>query len=297
MVDLSIEIPQGFLNEEYRCGYKVTREMKEVWAVELDLLSHLQRVCKKYNLTVLADSGTLLGAIRHKGFIPWDDDIDVVMLRKDYDVLLSIADKEFKDPYFFQSAYSEKNYIRAHAQLRNSNTTGCTIPDLTTSYNKGIFIDIFPLDNLPDDINVRDKFIKKIRFRWKLIACPYLYHESMLKRFASNIIGRIYPWGGAFPKYEKLCRRYDEVDTNTISYVAYSKGKEKHIWKREWFDGHHSIPFEFTYIDVPNGYDARLRKEYGEYMKLSKAPSAHGDVIFSADIPYDEYLKNYEIEK
>lgn len=196
MVDLSIEIPQEFLNEEYRCGYKVTREMKEVWAVELDLLAKLQSVCKKYNLTVLADSGTLLGAIRHKGFIPWDDDIDVVMLRKDYDVLLSVADKEFKDPYFFQTAYSEKNYIRAHAQLRNSNTTGCTIPDLTTSYNKGIFIDIFPLDNLPDDIKVRDKFIKKIRFRWKLIACPYLYHKSMLKRFASNIIGRIYPWGG-----------------------------------------------------------------------------------------------------
>jgi len=294
MVDLSISIPNGFLDEEVRCGYKVTKKMKEVWAVELDLLSKLQSVCKKYNLTVLADAGTLIGAIRHKGFIPWDDDIDVVMSRKDYNVLLSVANKEFQYPYFFQTAYSEKNYIRAHAQLRNSNTTGCIISDLDTSYNKGIFIDIFVADNLPDDRKEREKFLKRVQLRWKLIVSPYFKHKNPMKNIVGKIIGKVYPWSVSYPKFEKLCSTYNDKNTNTISYIAFSRGDERHIWKKEWLDDYHSVPYEFTSIDIPNGYDARLRKQYGDYMKPCKVPTTHGSVIFSTDSPYSKYLENYK---
>lgn len=77
MIDLKIKLPENFLEEEMRCGYRVTSLIKKVWAVELDLYAELDRVCKKYNIKFCADGGTLLGAIRHKGFIPWDDDLDI----------------------------------------------------------------------------------------------------------------------------------------------------------------------------------------------------------------------------
>ena len=124
MIPLKIELPEGFLDEEVRCGYTVTKQMKEVWAVELDLAVQLLDVCKRHNIQVFAEAGTLLGAARHKGFIPWDDDMDFCMMRSEYDKFCKIAPAEFKEPYFFQTGYTEPECMRGHAQLRNSMTTG-----------------------------------------------------------------------------------------------------------------------------------------------------------------------------
>ena len=105
MVDLQIDLPQNFLDEEEISGYLVTSQMKEVWAVELDLMAQLDRVCRENGLTYFAGAGTLLGAVRHHGFIPWDDDMDFYMLREDYNKLIGLAN-EFKEPYFLQNTYS-----------------------------------------------------------------------------------------------------------------------------------------------------------------------------------------------
>ena len=87
MVELEIKLPEGFLEEEVIDGVKVDRKTKEIWAVEMDLYFQLRRVCEKYGLKYFADGGTLLGAVRHKGFIPWDDDMDFAMKRDDYEKL------------------------------------------------------------------------------------------------------------------------------------------------------------------------------------------------------------------
>ena len=123
MVDLKIDIPAGFLQEEVRCGHNVTTQMKEIWAVELDLLAEFQRVCNKYHLKYYASGGTLLGAVRHNGFIPWDDDLDIEMFREDYNRLCEIGPKEFKKPYVFQNEYTESGSLRGFSKLRNSQTT------------------------------------------------------------------------------------------------------------------------------------------------------------------------------
>ena len=103
MVPLQLKIDETFFLPEERNGYMVSSEMKKVWAVELDLLNEFARVCDKYRLKWFAHAGTMLGAVRHHGFIPWDDDIDVVMPREDYERLCSIGSSEFSRPYFFQN--------------------------------------------------------------------------------------------------------------------------------------------------------------------------------------------------
>ena len=118
---------EGFLEEEVRCGYTVSAEMKKLWAVELDLLAEFDRVCKKHGLTYFAFGGTLLGAVRHQGFIPWDDDIDVVMFREDYRRLTQIAAEEFRHPYFFQTPFTDCGLVMGGSRLRNSNTTVSTL--------------------------------------------------------------------------------------------------------------------------------------------------------------------------
>lgn len=164
MLPIKLKLPEHFLDEEIRCNYTVSHKMKKVWAVELDLLNEFMRVCKKYNITYYADAGTSLGAVRHKGFIPWDDDIDVMMFRDQYQKLCKIAKKEFKHPYFFQTEDTDPGSLRGHAQLRNSLTTGILQCELAGKwgYNQGIFLDIFPIDSIPDDDEIFSKMQKSL---------------------------------------------------------------------------------------------------------------------------------------
>ena len=130
-----MEFPKKFFEEEVRSGYLVTTQMKKVWACQLEILEKFKQVCDKHGLTFWLESGTLIGAVRHKGYIPWDDDIDVCMMREDYDKLVKIAQEEFTHPLVFQTAYTEKDFIRGHAQIRNVNTSAIIPCEMTHSRN------------------------------------------------------------------------------------------------------------------------------------------------------------------
>ncbi len=143
-------LPESFLNEETRNGFLVTRERKKLWAVLLDLLLQFDSVCKKHGLRYFLNSGSLLGAIRHKGFIPWDDDIDVEMPRDDYEKLMTLSD-EYKYPYFLQTPFTDKNSAYSFAKLRNSNTTMASKHFAFQDMNHGVLIDIFPYDKWDEE--------------------------------------------------------------------------------------------------------------------------------------------------
>lgn len=293
-----ITIPSSFYNAEERCGYYVSAKMKQVWAVEMDLLSELLSVCKKNNLPCFVDAGTLLGTIRHKGFIPWDDDIDVCLFRKDYDKLVEIAEDEFRDPYKFQCYYMEENYYHGHAQLRNINTT-CILDaerKLSIKFNQGIFIDIFVLDYVPQSMDKLLKLRKKIRRYQTIIfqkAIPDWPHRTILGK-CKGLLARSCPGD-----YRYYARKVDQAlrenpKTEYVAPLAFKFDTEKRIRLAELYKETIWLPFEFMEVPVPIGYDTYLKNRFGNYMEPVQIPNSHGGAFFDVDHPAEYYLNEKE---
>lgn len=297
MLPIKMELPDEFYNEEKRCDYIVSTGMKKIWAVELDLLCEFQRVCEKYNLSWWVEGGTLLGAVRHKGYIPWDDDIDVVMLRDDYDKLMKNAPSEFHFPYFFQSVYTDHDYYRGHVQIRNSLTTAVLPNECMRDFNQGIFIDIFPLDALPEEKNEYEE-LKEKSIRMRTYMKRY-HHFPILKRrniFANWIEQKKIDkeidektFEGYYEMYENMFRKRKICDCSRINSMAALStyfDVDKHL-----FDETIYLDFENLQVPVPKKYDQYLKAEFGDdYMTPIKAPSLHGSVIFDTEHPYTEML-------
>lgn len=303
MVDLNLSLPASFFEEEERNGFFISRKQKEVWAVELDLLNEFIRVCDKYDLKYFAEGGTMIGAVRHNGFIPWDDDIDISMFRSDYMKLEEIASKEFTDPYFFQTEKTDVGSMRGHAQLRNSKTTGIlrTEVDKKYSFNQGIFLDIFPIDYIPDEHEWQNLFALELHEQREK-AFKYTYMTSRFKengdgfyRIKRRLKHRLLSANGMenkeYIKWENLMMKYNNMNTDTVSEVCFRQNPKRRIWKAEWFADSLEFPFEMLKIAVPIGYDEVLTQLCGDWRTPKMFPSLHGDMIFDVDNPYTEYLK------
>ena len=282
--------------------FKVTKQRRAVWRTELEMLEEFKRVCKKHHLRYFAFGGTMLGAIRHKGFIPWDDDIDLAMLRSDYDKLRTVANKEFKKPYFFQTDYNDRLF-RGHAQLRKSDTTGIMIEEMNCKYNQGIFIDIFPLDEYPADDVLRKKQQTRLFFIGGALRNYYRNTGKFFEKI-DHILAGIIVWlhGGPakfFAKYEKIARQYNDKGNGIVGALSVNYGKEVDYMRIEDLQKFKDMPFEDTNISMPLTYDEILTQHFGDYMKPAQVPNTHGDVYFSTNIPYETFIekvKNREIE-
>lgn len=274
--------------------------MKKIWAVELDLLVEFQRVCRKYNLRYFAYGGTLLGAIRHQGYIPWDDDIDVLMLRKDYDKFVEVAEKEFRHPYFFQTEDTDRFSGRGHAQIRNTMTTGILTSEqqFRFRFNQGIFLDVFVLDNVPEDERNRLKFYRKVaRIKKKMslfrnASCKEAVKGSQgINKQIKSILylfvhDRKNPY---FPKLHEFCSSL-EGKTDLLGDCIFDPGQPDLVFDASIFESVETKPFEFISVDVPSGYTEMLDVSYGNWHEFVKGTSAHGGVIFDPEQSYRIWL-------
>lgn len=311
MIKIQTHLPDGFFEEEVRCEYTITKKMKEIWGIEIDLLNEFDRVCKKHSIKYFADGGTILGAVRHKGFIPWDDDIDLALTRDEYTRLCNVS-YEFKDPYFFQTEYTDPGSLKGHAQLRNSNTTAILKGDYKKNnlfkYNQGIFIDIFPIDKVIDNNELfalqAEQIKSKYEFvtRWSNLTSRYrkgdsigvkgtlkdILHHILKVTHIDLIIGK-----RAYKKFELLCQKYNENNTRRCSLLSYECSWKRLIRDCDDYKKSVLMPFEHLYIPVPIGYKHVLRNLYGDYQKIIINNSAHGDIIFDTDVSY----KNFTIDE
>lgn len=291
----------SFFKEEIRSDFFVDEKRKKIWAVELQILEKIDEVCKKHNLTYYAYYGTLLGAVRHQGFVPWDDDLDIAMFRDDYEKFQAIASEEFTEPYFFQNAYTD-GIIRFMAKVRDSRTTA--IEHLAPSINQGIFIDVFPLDVAPDGINEEAPVILEIQKEiWTTVVNPREILEDLEagKRFVLDINTLV-----NLIKLDKR-ERFKEFEAFSLAHFGETENVDfivRQLFygqpespKKGWFKNIVYLPFENIRIPAPAEYDKILTVLYGDYHEFVRGGSTHEEVIMDPDIPYGEYFAKYILKK
>ena len=293
-------ITAEFLQPEERCGYHVPTEIKKVWAIELDLFRAVSEVCQKHGLRFWVAYGSMLGAVRHKGYIPWDDDFDIMLPRKDYQKLIRLQ-KEFEAPYFLQTTQNDTDYYSSFARLRNSNTTGILVSPNNTC-NNGIYIDIYPLDGVPDP-GMKRKVLLFTNQTRNVLAHAYVFNvnPSKLTRTAHKILHfPLVPYDPvkAYRKVNGLSAHYRWKDCDYVGVTCfpYSYHSDytvpKSIFRRTvWMD------YEFLKVPVPIGYDEFLRDNYGDdYMEYPPVEDrgAWHDFTFEPDVPYSEYKREKE---
>ena len=295
-----------YLQDEEKCGYVVTKEVKKIRVIQMDIVKKIDEVCRKHNLVYYAQSGTLLGAVRHQGYIPWDDDIDLVMFRDDYNEFCRIAPEEISTPYFFQSAVTDPGFYSNSVYVCNSNTTCISNNNPNNKwirFNRGIRIGIQCLDSC-DSSNIKklNRMRKNMAFKSKL--CNILCGINRIKstsiiRFFLKTIG-FSPekvWVKTQEELTKYNRKWND-SKDAIIFLAWDKHTERIIWKKEDFEKTIILPFEYLMIPCPYGYNNVLTTQYGDYMKyppIEKRKPIH-DAFYDTNTPYKEYCsKEYGI--
>ena len=313
MVDLQLNLPAHFLDGEERNGYYVSPEMKMVWAVELDLLNEYARVCTKHNLKWFVHAGTLLGAVRHHGFIPWDGDIDVVMPRKDYEKMCQVASREFVRPYFLQNENSDPFFCKNFSKLVNLQTTCIEEADKCRPIKHAVFIDIFPYDNVPDDEGERTVMFEKLtdyhNKAWMYCNMVNFYQpkkgRGMKKRLSYFIKHLSYKYifeeKGDYLLYMKkhleLAVSYNGCSTKRVGEVIMPP-LGRHIWDKEWVEDVAYLPFEMLSVPVPVGFEHCLETSFGvDWRTPKQVASMHSGMTYDVNCSYDEYVMSHQTAK
>ena len=243
----------------------MTEVQKKHKLVLLELLKEFDRICQKHNIPYVVFCGTALGAVRHKGFIPWDDDLDVSMLRSDYEKFLQIAPAELDEQYFLQAEFSEHWYIH-FSKLRKNNTTFLEkFHPKDKKMHQGIYIDIFPCDNAADNERIR-----KLQF----YASRIVLSKTIFKRgYETNNKLKALIMGFCsllplkpFHRFAMGKKRKNSEYVHT--FLSCTSKYKKGIYKRSWFTETIDMDFEDMKVPVSAHYDELLTTLYGDYMRL-----------------------------
>ena len=290
--------PEDFLKEEIRCDFQINENQKKVWLIELDLLMEFDRVCKKHGLKYYAVYGTLLGAIRHNGFIPWDDDMDICMPRDDYEKFLKLSD-EFEEPYFLQEPHTDPGYYYSMAKLRNSRTTGFSDIRGCFGFNSGLWIDINPIDyvNLEDCENLFNEIDKLNAFCSAYMKIPGKHLNDKGKRLL-----RSHPYLSPMQACDDVQNKAAYLRGKKTDFLALAANTVYNITRTTYRaeDFEETVMWDFEGVmklPVPKGYDNVLKVTYRDYMKFPPVEDRglwHSNVM-DAERPYTDYFKEYGV--
>ena len=278
----------------------VRDNMNELQSKLFDMLVWFHQICHKNEIRYFAIGGTLLGAVRHKGFIPWDDDIDLGIPRPDYERLKNLLqDRVYENKYFLEQPLVNKDFVYPHCKLIDVTTT--LVENTRYKTKRGINIDIFPLDGIGDNEEESVRRFKKADRKIKYMSakvCAINGQKSFLRN-AAIIVGRCIPewpfgWRRTVKRLDDFCRVRDYDKCKFIGNML-GNWHMKEIAEREWFGDGSIYEFEGIEIIGPINADAYLRHIYGDYMQLppkEKRISHHDYLFLDLNSPYsDNYIK------
>ena len=246
---------------------------EEVKRIELDILSYFASFCEKNGLQYFLTYGTLIGAIRHKGFIPWDDDVDIQMPREDYVRLIERFNKDNNSPYRMISPDQKESY---YTIVKIIDTRTVKVEEGIKQAPLGVDIDIFPLDGTPEDDKEYRKWYKKLMKCYQQhLALQSLASGSWkyrIKLFFQKM-GILLSYGtlnknGILRRAQKLHAKHPYGERATVGTIECCFNGIKNRLRKEWFSGYVYVPFEDREFRVPIGYDNILKAIYGNYMQL-----------------------------
>lgn len=250
--------------------------LRDAQMIMVDILKNVHDLCEKHGIKYFLDAGTLLGAVRHKGFIPWDDDVDIGMLREDYNKFLKIAEKELPDYLFLQNFETDKYYdiYPVPCKVRHNNTMYFE-EEFKGNYkmHNGIFIDVFPYDSLPKhnfvykiqralSYNILKSFKRIDRIPEKLSfknRITFSFYQLVVKVFTTE--RRL--------KFFKYLTNWNDINSEYMGYGLDTYWSE-YVYKKSDYFNLVKLEFEGEQFYAPRNYDAILTQLYGDYMTLPK---------------------------
>ncbi len=289
-----LEFKEEFFKEETRCDFVICEKMKRAWAAEMEVLSEVIRVCKKYKIPYFADWGTLLGAVRHKGYVPWDDDLDIALRRKDFFKLMEMLPGELPESYHISSFFMPGEHNQPLSCVMNSREIN-TQPEFLEKFHGCPYIvgvDIAVLDYIPRD----EELVTAQRTLYSAVydaakRFPVLEKSGELDIYLPQIeelCGVTFDRNKPLRRQlwmlgEQICGMYNEQESDYLTWFPRTVCHDKKFrLKKEWYSSSIEMPFENITVSVPQNYHDVLTMMYGNYEVYQKGWRAHGYPFYAA---------------
>lgn len=284
--------------------YPVSDEFRKLWAKEIEIYQFFKDFCDKHGLRYYALGGTALGAVRHKGFIPWDDDMDFGMPHEDYQRFIELGAKEFQYPYYLACFLTDP--VRGGltmSRLRRLDTTACSrfeyerfVMHGDRDYKLGVWIDVLPLSYVPEDEETKRVQREQIMDVWKAVRghtavkCKRLGRDDYNHEYDNYIddykrYSEKYTLGEMKQLYLDLCGQNKEP-TEFIGVTSFRTFQPNLVWRTEWFRETIELPFENITVTCPIGVENMLEKQFGDWRTPKRGVTYHEIYMFDTETPY-----------
>lgn len=246
------------------------KTLRQLQMIELEMLLEVDRICKKCNIRYNVIGGTLLGAVRHQGFIPWDDDADLAMLRSEYEKFRKACKTELDaSRFYFQDAETTEGYRWGYGKLRRKNTLFLREFQEHMPYEQGVFIDIFPLDSVPDSYflrcleNIRCFCIRKIL--WSAVG--RFSDSNFFRRCIYALLSKI-PMKVVLKYIKSWIASCKERNSQRVRILLMPSPNKEYCYYKRWFESGEDMVFEGHMLHGITDYDGFLKFEFGDYISL-----------------------------